>query len=34
MGTRCGAVLTLENIYEYAYACRGICLTNEYLNKN
>ncbi|MDB2136911.1 MULTISPECIES: hypothetical protein [Clostridium] len=34
MGTRCGAVLKLENIDAYAYACRGICLTKVYLIKD
>ena len=33
MGTRCDEVLTLENIDAYAYACRGRCLTKEYLIK-
>ncbi|UTY53006.1 hypothetical protein [Clostridium butyricum] len=33
MGTRCGAVLTLDNIDAYDYACRGICSTMEYLIK-
>ena len=33
MGTRCGEILTLENIDAYAYACRGRCLTKEYLIK-
>ena len=33
MGTRCGEILTLENIDAYAYACRGRCLTKEYFIK-